>query len=115
MKLYIGLGRFSPWILDPSHNNSVGQNTSMISGVPLPARNRNGVERMMRQDANKDTLFLNHRFKSRISRKPSRSPTKMLGNLTVYGVKPKIRMENFCNIRYGKSTKSPFRMPSLPK
>ena len=80
-KQYIGLGLFSPWILEPSQSNSVGQNTSMISGVPLPAKNRNGVDSIIKHDARSDTLLLNHRFSRSINKKPKSNPMMMLGSL----------------------------------
>ena len=82
-KQYIGLGRFSPWIFDPNQSKSVGQNTSMISGVPDPAKNKNGVDKTIRHDANKDTLLLNQRLSNNINKNPSSSPTKILGNFIV--------------------------------
>ena len=78
---YIGLGRFSPWILEPSQSSSVGQKTIMISGVPEPAKNRNGVDKIIKIEASKDTLLLNHRFKRSTRSKPKSSPTIMLGSL----------------------------------
>ena len=114
IKLYMGLGRFSPWILEPSHKSSVGQKTSIISGVPEPARKRNGVESITREEARRETLFLNQRFNNNISRKPKNRPMMMLGSLTVYGVRPNTKMDSFCMSRYGKSTRSPLMMPSLP-
>ena len=114
-KQYIGRGLLSPWILDPSHKSSVGQNTSIISGVPLPAKNRNGVDNIIRHDAKSDTLLLNHRFSRSINKKPKSSPMMMLGSLIAYGDKPNITIENFCNNLYGKSTISPFNMPFLPR
>ena len=80
---YIGLGRFSPWIFEPSQRSSVGQNTSIIRGVPLPAKNKNGVDSTTRQDARSDTLFLNQRLRRSISKIPSTSPIIMLGSLIV--------------------------------
>lgn len=71
----------------------------MISGVPLPAKNRNGVESTTRQDASSDTLLLNQRFRSKIRKKPSSKPIKILGNLIAYGESPKIKMESFCKKR----------------
>ena len=95
IKLYIGLGRFSPWIFEPSQSSNVGQNTSIIKGVPEPARNRNGVDRIIKQDASKDTLFLNQRFRSRINRNPNTNPAKILGSLIANGVKPNITIDSF--------------------
>ena len=80
-KQYDGFGLFSPCIFDPSQSSKVGQNTIMISGVPLPAKNKNGVESTTREDARSDTLFLNQRFKSNISSTPSNNPMIILGNL----------------------------------
>ena len=96
---YIGLGRFSPWIFEPSQSSSVGQKTIIISGVPEPAKNKNGVERITKQEASNDTLLLNQRFRSKIKRKPSNRPIKILGNLIAYGVKPNIKIEIFCKTR----------------
>lgn len=114
-KQYIGRGRFSPWILEPSQSNNVGQNTSIINGVPLPAKNRKGVDNIIKQDASSDTLLLNHRFSSSIKRKPKNNPIIILGNLIVYADNPNAVMDIFCNNLYGKSTTSPFNMPFLPK
>ena len=99
MKLYIGFGRFSPWIFEPSHSKSVGQNTIMINGVPEPAKNKNGVESTTSPDASKETLFLNQRFSRSINKKPSIKPIIILGSLIAKAVKPKIIIENFCNTR----------------
>ena len=115
MKQYKGFGRFSPWIFEPSQSKSVGQNTNIISGVPEPAKNRNGVDKIIKQDASRDTLLLNHLFKSKIKRNANIRPIIILGNFIAYGESPKITIENFCNTRYGKSIKSPFKMPFFPK
>ena len=80
-KLYIGLGRFSPWIFDPNHNSSVGQKTNMMRGVPEPAKNRKGVESTIKQEVSSETLVLNQRFSSRINSTPSKSPIRILGSL----------------------------------
>ena len=80
-KLYIGFGRFSPWILDPSHKRRVGQKTIMMSGVPDPARNKNGVDKTIRHEAMSETLLLNHLLSSNIKSKPSTSPIIILGSL----------------------------------
>lgn len=82
-KLYSGFGRFSPWIFDPSHSSNVGQNTSIISGVPEPAKKRKGVDKIIKQDARSDTLLLNQRLSNRINSKPSNNPIRILGNFTV--------------------------------
>lgn len=82
-KQYIGRGRFSPWILEPSHKRRVGQNTNIINGVPLPAKNKKGVDSIIRQDASSDTLLLNHLFSSSIKRNPKNSPIMILGSLIV--------------------------------
>ena len=92
---YIGFGLFSPWIFDPSQSKSVGQNTIIMSGVPFPARNKNGVDKTTRQDARSDTLLLNQRLSRRISSKPRIRPTKILGSFIAYGVKPNNIMETF--------------------
>ena len=78
-----------------------------MSGVPFPARNKNGVDKTTRIDARRDTLLLNQRFNRRIKRSPSAKPTMILGNLIAYGVKPNSIMETFWRARYGKSTMSP--------
>lgn len=104
---YIGFGRLSPWILDPNQSSKVGQNTNMIRGVPEPAKNRNGVESTTKHEASSETLFLNHRFSSKIKRIPSSNPIIILGSLIEYGVNPKNLIEVFCNNLYGKSTKLP--------
>lgn len=82
IKEYKGLGRFSPWIFEPSQRRSVGQKTSIISGVPEPAKKRNGVDNMIRHEASKDTLFLNQRFSNKMNRNPNTNPMIMLGSLT---------------------------------
>lgn len=79
-KQYAGRGRFSPCIFDPSHSNKVGQNTIIISGVPLPAKNRNGVDNTIKHDASSDTLLLNQRLSSRINSNPNSRPMIMLGS-----------------------------------
>ena len=112
---YDGFGRFSPSILEPSHNNNVGQNTIIISGVPDPAKNKNGVDSTIKHDASKDTLLLNQRLSSNISKNPSSSPMIMLGNFIAYADNPKNVIEYFCNTRYGRSTKSPFNIQSLTR
>lgn len=81
-KQYAGLGLVTPWILEPSHKSSVGQKTSMISGVPEPAKKRNDAERTARIEARRATLVLNQRFRSKMSKRPSTSPMTMLGSLT---------------------------------
>ena len=87
----------------------------MIKGVPEPAKNRNGVDNTINQDANSETLFLNQRFNSSINRSPSNKPIIMLGSLMAYGVNPKSIIEDFCNTLYGKSTNSPFKIPFSPR
>jgi hypothetical protein len=79
-KQYIGLGRFSPWILEPIQRSNVGQNINIINGVPLPAKNKNGVDNTIKHDANKDTLLLNQRLSSSINRKPKSKPIIILGS-----------------------------------
>ena len=81
IKEYKGLGRFSPWIFEPSQRSKVGQKISIISGVPEPAKKRNGVDNMMRHEASKETLFLNQRFNNRMSKNPSAKPIMILGSL----------------------------------
>ena len=81
IKVYDGFGLFSPWIFEPSHNNRVGQKTNMMSGVPDPAKNKNGVDKTTKQDASRETLLLNQRFKREIIRSPNNSPINTLGNL----------------------------------
>ena len=80
-KQYKGLGRFSPWIFEPNHNKNVGQKTSIMSGVPEPVRNRNGVERTIKQEVSSETLDLNQRLSSNINKTPDNNPTSMLGSL----------------------------------
>ena len=67
--------------MEPSQSKSVGQNTSIINGVPEPAKYKNGVDRTIKNDARSDTLFLNQRFKRRINRKPRSRPMMILGSL----------------------------------
>ena len=112
---YIGLGRFSPWILEPSQSSKVGQKTIIISGVPEPAINKNGVDRTIKMEARSETLLLNQRFRSKINSSPKARPTSTLGNLMAYGVKPKMRIEIFCKSLYGRSTRSPFSGASIFK
>lgn len=81
-KQYIGLGLVTPWILDPNHNNKVGQNTNIINGVPDPARYKNEADKTARIEANNATLFLNQRLSSKISNPPSMVPIMILGSLT---------------------------------
>ncbi len=95
MNEYIGLGRFSPWILEPSHRSKVGQNTIIINGVPFPAKNKKGVDKTIKHDARSETLLLNQRFKSKTSKKPRAVAIRMLGSLMANVVKPKIRIESF--------------------
>lgn len=114
-KQYAGRGRFSPWILEPSHKSSVGQNTSIINGVPLPAKYKNGVDSTIKHDASSETLLLNHRLSSKINRKPSSRPITTLGNFIAYDVSPNIVIDTFWSNLYGRSTKSPFNIPSFPK
>ena len=80
-KHHKGFGVFSPWILLPSHNKRVGQNTSMMSGVPEPARYKNGVDSTVNIEARSATLDLNQRFKRRIKRSPSPNPMIIEGSL----------------------------------
>ena len=93
--------------MEPNHSNNVGQNTIIINGVPEPARNRNGVDKIIKIDARSETLLLNHRFNKRTNRRPKNKPIMMLGSLMEYGVRPKIKMDSFWTNRYGKSTTSP--------
>ena len=72
---------FLPLILEPSQSSNVGQKTNMISGVPLPARKRNGADKTVSTEAIIATLFLNQRFKSKIKSTPSNKPMIMLGSL----------------------------------
>jgi len=115
IKQYSGRGRFSPCIFDPNHNNKVGQNTTIINGVPDPAKNKKGVDSTIKHDASSETLLLNQRLSSSINRNPNSNPTITLGNFMLYVDKPNMTTENFCNSLYGKSTKSPFRIPFLPR
>lgn len=72
-----------PWIFEPSHRRKVGQNTSIISGVPELARYKNGMERIVNTDASRATFDLNQRFNKRISKKPKKVPIIILGSLIV--------------------------------
>ena len=85
--------------MEPSHKSKVGQKTSIMSGVPEPAKNKNGVDKIIKQEASSETLFLNQRFKSKIKNNPKNNPITMLGNLTAYGDNPKNKIENFCKTR----------------
>lgn len=95
MKQNVAWGFFSPWIFEPSHNNNVGQKTTMMSGVPVPARWRNGIERTVIMLARSATLLLNQRFSNRIIKKPRAIATMMLGNLIANVVIPNERIMNF--------------------
>ena len=88
-------GFLSPWIFDPSHRRRLGQKTTIISGVPELAKNRKGIERIVRMLARSATLLLNQRFKSKTSKKPRAVAIRMLGSLMANVVKPKIRIESF--------------------
>lgn len=112
---YRGFGRFSPWILEPNHSKSVGQKTIIINGVPEPAKNKKGVDRIIKHEAKSETLLLNHLLSSNINKNPNKSPTMILGSLIVKGDSPQKVIEYFCSIRYGKSTISPFKIPFLPR
>lgn len=59
----------------------VGQKTNMINGVPEPARKRNGVDNIIRQETSSETLVLNHRLSRRMRKNPKPRPTKILGSL----------------------------------
>jgi hypothetical protein len=52
-----------------------------MSGVPEPVRNRNVVERTIKQEASSETLDLNQRLSNSINKTPSNNPTSMLGSL----------------------------------
>lgn len=100
-------GKVLPWILEPSQSKTVGQKTSIISGVPEPARYKNGAESTVRIEAIKATLFLNQRFKSKIKNNPSKMPIIILGNLIAKGLSPRKWTEIFCKAWYGRSVMSP--------
>lgn len=72
----------TPWILEPSQSKSVGQKTSIISGVPEPAKKRKEADSIARIEASRATLVLNQRLSNRISNRPSINPMTMLGSLT---------------------------------
>ncbi len=71
----------------------------MISGVPEPAKNKKGVDKTTKHDARSDTLLLNQRFNSKISKSPSSNPIRILGNLIAKDESPKKTIEYFCKIR----------------
>lgn len=96
-----------PLILEPSQRSKVGQKTSIISGMPEPARYRNGAESTTRIEAMIATLFLNQRFSSKIINTPRARLITILGSLMAYSVNPKKEMETCCKAWYGKSTMFP--------
>jgi hypothetical protein len=53
----------------------------MMSGVPEPARYKNGVERTVTTDARSATLLLNQRLRRRIIRRPRPRPMIIDGSL----------------------------------
>ena len=77
----MALVSFLPLILEPSQRSNVGQKTSMINGVPFPARNKNGADKTVKIEAIMATLFLNQRLSKRISRTPRNRAIIMLGSL----------------------------------
>ena len=81
--------------MEPSQSKRVGQNTNIISGVPVPMRDKKRVDRIIRIEARSDTLFLNQRLRIKINKKPSKIPIKIFGNLIANGVNPKAIMETF--------------------
>lgn len=76
------MGLVTPWIFDPNQSNRVGQKTSIIRGVPEPAKYRKEAESTARMEASKATLVLNQRFSRRISNTPKQTPMIMLGSFT---------------------------------
>ena len=80
IKQKIGLGAVFPWIFEPSQSKRVGQNTSMINGVPEPVRYKKLEDSMVKILAIIATLFLNQRFNRTISSIPSSKPIIMLGS-----------------------------------
>ena len=68
-------------ILEPSSRRRVGQNTIIIRGVPLPAKNKKGAESTVKTEPTIATLFLNQRLSKRISKTPRIKPKIILGNL----------------------------------
>ena len=70
-----------PWILEPSQRRRVGQKTNMIWGVPDPERSRKGGDKTVIMEAMMATLFLNQRFKRRMSKMARRQPRIILGSL----------------------------------
>lgn len=81
-KQYIGFGLVTPWILEPNQSSRVGQNTSMIKGVPDPARYKNDADKTAKIEDSSATLFLNQRLRSNINNMPSTAPIMILGSLT---------------------------------
>jgi hypothetical protein len=68
-----------------------------MSGVPFPARNKNGVDKTTRQDARSDTLLLNHLLSNSIKSSPKIRPTIILGSLIAKLESPNHMIEYFCN------------------
>jgi hypothetical protein len=92
---YNGFGRFSPCILEPSQNNIVGQNTIIIRGDPDSAKNKNGVDKTIRQEDNNDTLLLNQRFNNKTNIRPKTRPITILGSFTLKVERPRSVIESF--------------------
>ncbi len=81
MKTAKEFGFFSPWILEPSHSNKVGQKTYMIRGVPKPETERKLDEMTVITLAMMATLFLNQRLRSIIKSNARMKPRIILGSL----------------------------------
>lgn len=67
--------------MDPNHKSKVGQNTSIIRGVPEPAKYKNEDDKTAKMEAKIATLFLNQRLSNKMSNTPSSTPIIMLGSL----------------------------------
>ena len=102
-----GLTCSFPTIFEPDQRMSASQKIYIMAGVPLVARNKKAVERVVRMDAMIATSFLNQRFRSKMMKNAVATAMIMDGSLIDSRFRPKIWRLVFCRTIYGKSTTLP--------
>ena len=91
-----GLTCSLPTIFDPDQSMMASQNTYMMAGVPLVARNKNAVDSVVRIEAMIATSDLNQRFKSRMMKNAVATAIMIDGSLIDSKLSPNRLRLAFC-------------------
>lgn len=90
-----------PTIFEPSQRMSASQKIYIMAGVPLVARNRKAVERIVRIDPTIATSFLNQRLSRRTTKTAVATAMSIDGSLIANKFSPKMARLPFWSAKYG--------------